>query len=207
MKSRAYLGLLGVLLFTGCAAPRVTEPLSAPKVSEAPPPPAAMAPTSGMEFGSNRSSDEKAEAASSVDLEAARAMLAAGEREVGALLAQADEEPTAVQAEEKGDGMAKNDRARKVGESSKPSTARVARGPADAAEATPPTAAPASPPGVSRGPRCFVACKAMTSMRRAADRMCELVGSSDEQCFDARGRVARSQSQVERVCPACADAR
>lgn len=203
MKSRAYLGLLGVLLFTGCAAPRVTEPLSAPKVSEAAPPSAAMAPPSGMAFGS----DEKAEAASSVDLEAARAMLAAGEREVGALLAQADEEPTAVQAQEKGDGMAKNDRARKVGESSKPSTARVARGPADAAEATPPTAVPASPPGVSRGPRCFVACKAMTSMRRAADRMCELVGSSDEQCFDARGRVARSQSQVERVCPACADAR
>ena len=87
---------------------------------------------------------------------------------------------------------------------------------------TPP--APAPPPGEPRQPapagqdrpmtspgegqldRCAIACKAFGSMRRAADRLCELTGDDDSACSDARSRVARSGARVRRSCPSCAAA-
>jgi hypothetical protein len=55
----------------------------------------------------------------------------------------------------------------------------------------------------SRASRCAVACSALGSMRRAADRLCELQGENDDACTDARSRVERSQTRVRRSCPSC----
>ncbi len=64
-----------------------------------------------------------------------------------------------------------------------------------------------APPAEERADRCVIACKALGSMRRAADRLCELTGSDDSSCSDARARVDRSTARVHRHCPACAEAR
>ena len=55
------------------------------------------------------------------------------------------------------------------------------------------------------GDGCEVACRALASMRRSADRLCGLSAGGDAgRCDDARGRVTRAEGKVKERCPACA---
>lgn len=54
---------------------------------------------------------------------------------------------------------------------------------------------------------CETACKALSSMRRSAERICEIVGEPDARCVRARERVGESSTQVEKAgCVCDADA-
>lgn len=46
--------------------------------------------------------------------------------------------------------------------------------------------------------RCSVACRAYQSMRRSAERICELTGAGDQHCTRARRRVDAARGQLER---------
>jgi hypothetical protein len=55
-----------------------------------------------------------------------------------------------------------------------------------------------------RGPApCETACRAVGSMRRSAERICELTDQADSRCTGARQRVTRAEQQVERAGCAC----
>lgn len=206
MSSRACLGLLLVLAGSGCAASRSSEPPSAPqgavdaKVSTAESMPGPMR----LGVVAPQSTPDDA-IGSDVDIEAARAMLAEGERQVGQLLAQSKQHST------RGEAKAPASEPDSDEESSRPKKSAADRSNAAGRGGAPETkfaeSAPAPVRAVQVNGRCAIACKALTSMRRAADRMCDLVGVSDDQCSDARARVVRSQSRVSSVCPACEGAR
>lgn len=49
---------------------------------------------------------------------------------------------------------------------------------------------------------CDEACRALASMRRAAERLCAL--DSGSRCVEARGRCDGAAAQVRAVCPECA---
>jgi len=49
---------------------------------------------------------------------------------------------------------------------------------------------------------CAVACRALASIRRAADRICAL--DPDTRCAAARAKAAEAAEAVRRACPACA---
>ncbi|MCC6527915.1 MAG: hypothetical protein IT373_35040 [Polyangiaceae bacterium] len=84
---------------------------------------------------------------------------------------------------------------------------------------------PAPPPGVEPGghpsptathdqtthasleERCELACRALGSMARSAERLCELTGEDDDRCRDVRVRVELARVLVHGICPACAEAR
>ncbi len=54
---------------------------------------------------------------------------------------------------------------------------------------------------------CQTACKALASMRRSAERICEIVGEPDARCTRARERVDESSTRVEKAgCVCDADA-
>jgi hypothetical protein len=53
--------------------------------------------------------------------------------------------------------------------------------------------------------RCTVACRALGSMDRAAERLCELSGEEDDRCVAARERVAIAHDRVEASCPTCGE--
>lgn len=57
------------------------------------------------------------------------------------------------------------------------------------------------------GDACEVACRALASMRRSADRLCELSSGDAGRCDDARARVTRAEGRVRDRCPACHGAR
>ncbi len=89
---------------------------------------------------------------------------------------------------------------------------------ADAFEAPEPLPAQPSPPDprpASESPQpetrlaaespCTKACRALASMRRAADRLCELTGEGDERCQDVRDRVKVARKRVQSRCPACGE--
>ncbi len=210
MSSRACLGLLLVLAGSGCAASRSSEPPSAPqgavdaKVSTAESMPGPM--RLGVVAPQSPPDDALG---SDVDIEAARAMLAEGERQVGQLLAQSEQHST--RGEAKAPASAPASAPDSDEESSRPKKSAADRSNAAGRGGAPETkfaeSAPAPVRAVQADGRCAIACKALTSMRRAADRMCDLVGVSDDQCSDARARVVRSQSRVSSVCPACEGAR
>ena len=210
MSSRACLGLLLVLAGSGCAASRSSEPPSAPqgavdaKVSTAESMPGPM--RLGVVAPQSPPDDALG---SDVDIEAARAMLAEGERQVGQLLAQSEQHST--RGEAKAPAPAPASAPDSDEESSRPKKSAADRSNAAGRGGAPETkfaeSAPAPVRAVQADGRCAIACKALTSMRRAADRMCDLVGVSDDQCSDARARVVRSQSRVSSVCPACEGAR
>ncbi len=63
------------------------------------------------------------------------------------------------------------------------------------ADMTPEPAAEASAPRV--GSDCDLACRALASMRRAADGICGITGDSDQRCRNAQERVAEARSRVE----------
>jgi hypothetical protein len=50
---------------------------------------------------------------------------------------------------------------------------------------------------------CVTACRALSSMGRAATHVCGLAGDGDSRCRDARARVDRATQRVRRACPAC----
>ena len=49
--------------------------------------------------------------------------------------------------------------------------------------------------------RCTVVCKALSSMRASATRLCEL--TTDERCDDAKARLTKAESKAKSACPAC----
>jgi hypothetical protein len=51
--------------------------------------------------------------------------------------------------------------------------------------------------------RCDRACKALGSMQRSADRLCELTGGDDARCQSVRVRVEGAEELVRRFCPGC----
>ncbi len=51
--------------------------------------------------------------------------------------------------------------------------------------------------------RCETACRALGSMKRTADRICEIVGDTHEKCTWARGRVSDATERVERAGCEC----
>ena len=53
------------------------------------------------------------------------------------------------------------------------------------------------------GTPCDMACRALSSMRRSADRICELAGSADERCTRARGRVSAAEDRIRRAQCEC----
>lgn len=46
------------------------------------------------------------------------------------------------------------------------------------------------------GTPCELACRALASMKRAADAVCRLAGEADPRCTDARRRVSESETRV-----------
>ena len=48
---------------------------------------------------------------------------------------------------------------------------------------------------------CVIACKALASIRRAADRICAL--ESGPRCVDARAKAEDAQQRVQAACPDC----
>lgn len=44
--------------------------------------------------------------------------------------------------------------------------------------------------------RCVRSCKALASMRRAVERLCELTGEADERCENAKSRLSTSEKKV-----------
>ena len=55
----------------------------------------------------------------------------------------------------------------------------------------------------SAGGGCGSACRALDSMKRAAEHLCGLTGEPDPRCDTARGRVARADERVRATCRAC----
>lgn len=51
---------------------------------------------------------------------------------------------------------------------------------------------------------CDTACRALASMRRAAEHLCGLAGEQDGRCSAARDRVRGADERVRTACPRCA---
>src|SRR5262245_46321805 len=51
--------------------------------------------------------------------------------------------------------------------------------------------------------RCTTACRALASMDRAANKVCDLAGSEDSRCDGARTRLSAARDLVRRSCPTC----
>lgn len=51
--------------------------------------------------------------------------------------------------------------------------------------------------------RCALACRALGSMRRAADHVCRAAGEADPRCGRARERVAGASGRVRETCDDC----
>jgi hypothetical protein len=52
--------------------------------------------------------------------------------------------------------------------------------------------------------RCDVVCRALASIRRSADRLCELSTDDPGRCKDARARVTKAEDRARGACPTCA---
>ena len=78
--------------------------------------------------------------------------------------------------------------------SNQPKDAPDAAGPKPRGEAEGQPTPMAPPPDVaqSRPDRCSQACRALSSMKRSADRLCELTGSEDPRCTDVVSRYERA---------------
>jgi hypothetical protein len=75
--------------------------------------------------------------------------------------------------------------------------------PADSTGAAAPASPPAPDPGA--GSVCDLACQALASMRRSADRICSIAGESDPRCARARARVEDAVGRLSRANCACHD--
>jgi hypothetical protein len=71
--------------------------------------------------------------------------------------------------------------------------------------------APGEPPDLDEAPAktgkvgspCDMACRALSSMRRSAERICALAGAADERCMRARGRVSSAEERIRRAQCEC----
>jgi hypothetical protein len=70
---------------------------------------------------------------------------------------------------------------------------------------SPPEPEPEEPPAKTAkvGSPCDMACRALSSMRRSAERICELAGAADERCARARGRVSAAEERIRRAQCEC----
>ncbi len=132
---------------------------------------------------------------SSPDLGELEAKLAAAERDLNAQLGATPATPSGGEAVTLDLAAPAED---KAAEQSKPS--------AQPAPAPPPKASRAEQPGSvggasaqreSRAPSCDTICKALASMERSADRICELTSAEDTRCTRARERVDSATKRVE----------
>ncbi len=57
--------------------------------------------------------------------------------------------------------------------------------------------------GASVGSTCDLVCRALASMRRSADRICELVGDSDPRCSQAKKQVDDAARRVRSASCTC----
>ena len=75
--------------------------------------------------------------------------------------------------------------------------------PADTAGAA--AESPVLPPAPEpdSGSACDLACNALSSMRRSADRICSIAGESNPRCARARARVEDANGRVSRASCAC----
>lgn len=76
-------------------------------------------------------------------------------------------------------------------------------GSGEAAAASSSPAPPASSEAQTLGAPCDVACRALGSMRRSADRICGLTGDADARCAEARRRVETAAERVRTAGCAC----
>ncbi len=65
----------------------------------------------------------------------------------------------------------------------------------------PATGQPAAELSISR--RCTIACQALASMSRAAERLCQLTGEDDDRCVSARARLTAAEELIYRICSSC----
>jgi hypothetical protein len=85
--------------------------------------------------------------------------------------------------------------------------------PAAGAPAPPPPMAPAEPSAAPTSggesaereaeQRCAIACRALGSMKRAAEHVCRAAGSTDVRCARARDRVTSASARVAEACEDC----
>lgn len=73
----------------------------------------------------------------------------------------------------------------------------------DTGSAGSPAAGSSAAEGASAGSTCDLVCRALASMRRSADRICEIVGDEDPRCTQARGRVSDAAHRVESASCTC----
>jgi len=82
---------------------------------------------------------------------------------------------------------------------------------ADRAEERAPPPSPGEPaepaqlarPSKSASNACTRACRALSSMKRSASRLCDLTGSDDPRCEDVSDRYERANTRVARWCSSC----
>jgi hypothetical protein len=53
------------------------------------------------------------------------------------------------------------------------------------------------------GSPCDMACRALSSMRRSAERICAIAGAEDQRCSRARGRVAAAEERIRHAGCEC----
>jgi len=63
----------------------------------------------------------------------------------------------------------------------------------------------ASKPVALSTDNCGIACKALASMKRATEHLCELSGDDPGSCDDAKARLDRATARVREVCGECSD--
>ncbi|MEZ4223614.1 MAG: hypothetical protein R3B13_21880 [Polyangiaceae bacterium] len=149
------------------------------------------------------------------NLDQLEAELAAAERQLTATLPVTSASRAAKPAEEPAPAAQPEDE-----DGSKPTGGQEAR--PGASVVSKPTTSPAPPPtpapkteeaagsaglGASQQnaiPSCDTACKALSSMERSADRICEITGEADERCTRARGRVGSASERVKSSGCTCA---
>jgi hypothetical protein len=73
----------------------------------------------------------------------------------------------------------------------------------DTGSAGAPAAESSAAEGASAGSTCDLVCRALASMRRSADRICEIVGKEDPRCSQARGKVSDAARRVESAGCTC----
>lgn len=151
----------------------------------------------GVVVGCGGSGPPPAKAAGGEPLDTVQDALGALERAEGELLAALGDRPESELAEQQGYPQAQPGQAA-------PTYAQPAPPPAEP-EAPAEEAGDADGVGDEASSRCAVACRALASMERAAERLCELSGEDDERCVQARERFAAALDRVEASCSECGE--
>lgn len=213
-------GLLGLLLcglasaaLAGCGAeraPSASAPQSTAAPAAAPPPPPPATPAAAASSGAYYATIEDAQRELA---EAERKLAAAGERQSRRTITT-EQKPAEAQAQDRGIGGQQTPG--RSGQQAGPRQQQAAPAKPGARKEAPAAPAQADRRGeavaekdknkkaeagnddeaeLSESP-CAVACRALTSMKRAAEAVCRLAGESDARCADARKRVSESATRV-----------